>query len=111
MRLLVALAARAGLSQRREAMFGGDHLNSTEDRAVLHVALRMPPQAALVVDRQDVVGDVHAVLTQMRELAERIRSGAWTGYTAIRWIKHDHLLRADDHPANRVTASNSIFTP
>jgi glucose-6-phosphate isomerase len=81
---LLAVARRAGVAERRDAMFGGDHINTTEDRAVLHVALRMPRQARLVVDGRDVVADVHAVLDAMGEVAGRIRSGVWTGHTGQR---------------------------
>ncbi len=80
-RLLLAVARRAGVEARRDAMFAGEHINTTEDRAVLHVALRMPATAHLVVDGQDVVADVHAVLDRMAALAERIRSGEWRGAT------------------------------
>ena len=73
---LVAVARRAGLEERRDAMFAGRHINTTEDRAVLHVALRMPAGTRLEVDGQDVVADVHQVLDRMGELAERIRSGS-----------------------------------
>ncbi|MDA8368083.1 MAG: glucose-6-phosphate isomerase [Actinomycetota bacterium] len=80
-RLLLAVARRAGVEARRDAMFAGEHINTTEDRAVLHVALRMPATAHLVVDGQDVVADVHAVLDRMAALAERVRSGEWRGAT------------------------------
>jgi glucose-6-phosphate isomerase len=79
--LLVALAEERGLAARIEAMFTGEHINVSEDRAVLHTALRLPRNAELVVDGQDVVGDVHAVLDRMADFAEGIRSGAWTGHT------------------------------
>ena len=81
---LLAVARRAGVAERRDAMFRGDRINTTEDRAVLHVALRMPRDATLVVDGRDVVVDVHAVLDAMGAVAERIRSGAWTGHTGQR---------------------------
>jgi glucose-6-phosphate isomerase len=84
LRLLMAVARAAGVEERRDAMFCGEHINTTEDRAVLHVALRMPPGTQLEVDRQDVTGDVHRVLAKMGELSERIRSGAWTGATGKR---------------------------
>ncbi|HEX8933584.1 MAG TPA: glucose-6-phosphate isomerase, partial [Pseudonocardiaceae bacterium] len=111
--LLVVLAARAGLIQRREAMFRGDHINTTEDRAVLHVALRMPPQERLVADGQDVVGDVHAVLTQMSGLAERIRSGAWTGHTGrrIRTVVNIGIGGSDLGPAMAYQALADYATP
>jgi glucose-6-phosphate isomerase len=84
MRLLVDLAEESGVPQRRDAMFRGEHINVSEDRAVLHVALRMPTTAKLVVDGKDVVREVHQVLDRMRIFADRIRSGDWTGYTGKR---------------------------
>ncbi|MGD0594614.1 MAG: glucose-6-phosphate isomerase [Acidimicrobiales bacterium] len=87
LRLLLALAERAGVAARRDAMFAGEHINVTEDRAVLHVALRMPRHATLVVGGRDVVADVHAVLEHMGEVSDRIRGGAWTGATGKR-ISH-----------------------
>jgi glucose-6-phosphate isomerase len=83
-RLLVALAERAGLRERTDAMFGGQHINATEDRAVLHVALRDPATGGLDVDGQDVRRDVHEVLDRMGDFAERVRSGEWTGHTGER---------------------------
>ncbi len=83
-RLLVALAERAGLRERTEAMFTGEHINTTEDRAVLHVALRDPATTGLEVDGRDVRADVHEVLVRMADFAERVRSGAWTGATGER---------------------------
>jgi glucose-6-phosphate isomerase len=80
-RLLVELAAESGVAERRDAMFRGEHINVSEDRAVLHVALRMPRSASLVVDGVDVVAQVHAVLDQMADFANRVRSGDWKGYT------------------------------
>ena len=82
--LLVALAERAGLRQRIDDMFAGRHINVTEDRPVLHVALRMPRGTSLVVDGTDVVADVHAVLDRMAAFSDQVRSGAWTGATARR---------------------------
>ncbi|WP_021598536.1 glucose-6-phosphate isomerase [Actinomadura welshii] len=84
LRLLTALAERAGLRARIEAMFTGEHINVSEDRAVLHTALRLPPGEALTVDGQDVAGDVHAVLDKMADFAGRVRSGEWTGFTGKR---------------------------
>jgi glucose-6-phosphate isomerase len=81
---LMAVARRAGVEERRDAMFAGRHINTTEDRAVLHVALRMPRQAQLVVDGHDVVAEVHEVLDRMGTVATSIRSGAWTGATGQR---------------------------
>ena len=79
--LLTALARRAGLTDRIAAMFAGEHINTSEDRAVLHTALRLPRSARLVVDGQDVVADVHAVLERMGDFARRVRSGDWRGHT------------------------------
>ncbi len=84
MRLLMAVAREAGIEEHRDAMFSGEHVNTTEDRAVLHVALRMPPGSQLVVDGQDVPGDVHAVLDKMGALSDRIRDGDWKGTTGKR---------------------------
>jgi glucose-6-phosphate isomerase len=81
---LMGAARRVGLEQWRDAMFAGRHINTTEDRAVLHVALRMPEGTRLDVDGQDVVGDVHRVLDRMGEVASDIRSGRWTGATGKR---------------------------
>ena len=75
LRLLFDLARAAKVEEHRDAMFAGKHINTTEDRAVLHVALRMPPGSKLHVDGQDVVGDVQAVLGQMGDLSDRIRNG------------------------------------
>ena len=79
--LLVRLAQVRGLPERIEAMFRGDRINVTEDRPVLHVALRMPRGTSLVVDGRDVVRDVQAVLDRMGAFAEAVRSGAWLGHT------------------------------
>jgi glucose-6-phosphate isomerase len=81
---LYALAERAGLRERIAAMFAGEHINVTEDRAVLHTALRLPRDATLVVDGQDVVADVHEVLDRMGAFSDRVRSGEWTGHTGQR---------------------------
>ncbi len=80
-RLLVDLAEESGVPERRDAMFRGEHINVSEDRPVLHVALRMPATASLVVDGVDVVREVHEVLGRMSTFADRVRSGEWTGYT------------------------------
>jgi glucose-6-phosphate isomerase len=79
--LLVRLAEASGLRERIDAMFRGDHINVSEDRAVLHVALRMPRETSLVVDGVDVVAEVHDVLDRMAAFADRVRSGTWTGHT------------------------------
>jgi glucose-6-phosphate isomerase len=80
-RLLVELAEQSGLAERTEAMFRGDRINVSEDRSVLHVALRMPRGVTLVVDGVNVVEQVHEVLDRMGRFAERVRSGEWTGHT------------------------------
>jgi glucose-6-phosphate isomerase len=80
-RLLIELAGESGVAERRDAMFRGEHINVSENRAVLHVALRIPATASLVVDGQDVIHDVHEVLGRMRELATRVRSGEFKGFT------------------------------
>ncbi len=80
-RLLIDLARESGVAERRDAMFRGEHINVSEDRAVLHVALRMPEGESLVVDGQDVVAQVHEVLRRMADFADRVRSGEWKGYT------------------------------
>ncbi|MBK3428502.1 glucose-6-phosphate isomerase [Corynebacterium tuberculostearicum] len=78
---LVEVAKAADLEARREAMFAGEHINNTEDRAVLHTALRIPAEDDLSVDGQDVAADVHEVLGRMRDFATALRSGAWLGHT------------------------------
>ncbi|BBZ31898.1 glucose-6-phosphate isomerase [Mycolicibacterium confluentis] len=84
LRLLVDLARAAGLEQRRDAMFAGEHINTSEDRAVLHTALRLPRDASLTVDGQNVVADVHEVLDAMGDFTDRLRNGDWTGATGQR---------------------------
>ena len=84
MRLLVELAEAADLPGRIAAMFGGEHVNVTENRAVLHIALRAPRGADLVVDGQHVIADVHAVLDRMGDFTDRVRGGEWTGHTGKR---------------------------
>jgi glucose-6-phosphate isomerase len=79
--LLLELAAQSGLRERTEAMFKGERINVSENRPVLHVALRMPADASLVLDGVDVVGEVHEVLRRMAGFCERVRSGVWTGHT------------------------------
>ncbi|MGA3145990.1 MAG: glucose-6-phosphate isomerase [Acidimicrobiales bacterium] len=81
---LMDVARAAGVEERRDAMFAGRHINTTEDRAVLHVALRMPRTERLEVDGHDVVADVHKVLDRMGEVATSIRSGDWKGSTGKR---------------------------
>jgi glucose-6-phosphate isomerase len=82
--LLLQLALESGLKARVDAMFQGEKINATEKRAVLHVALRAPRGASIVVDGQNVVPQVHAVLDKMADFADRVRRGAWLGHTGKR---------------------------
>jgi glucose-6-phosphate isomerase len=84
LRLLLQLAAESGLWDRINAMFHGEKINVTEKRAVLHIALRAPQVASVIVDGEDVVPQVHAVLDKMADFSNRVRSGAWTGFTGKR---------------------------
>lgn len=81
---LLALGEQTRVLERRDAMFAGEHVNPTEDRAVLHTALRLPADATLEVDGQDVVADVHEVLERVYAFASKVRSGEWTGVTGRR---------------------------
>jgi glucose-6-phosphate isomerase len=82
--LLLQLADECGLRDKIDAMFRGEKINITENRAVLHIALRAPKGTSIIVDGQDVVPEVHAVLDKMANFSERVRSGAWTGHTGKR---------------------------
>src|SRR3954451_192767 len=82
LRLLLQLAEQSGLRERIDAMFGGEKINVTENRAVLHVALRAPKGASIQVDGINVVPAVHEVLDRMAEFASAIRNGRWKGHTA-----------------------------
>ncbi|MCZ2818074.1 glucose-6-phosphate isomerase [Modestobacter sp. VKM Ac-2984] len=106
LQLLVALAERAGVPDRIAAMFRGEHINTTEGRAVLHVALRAPESVPLTVDGQDVSADVHAVLATMRTFADRVRSGEWKGHTGerIRAVVNIGIGGSDLGPAMAYTA-------
>ena len=84
LKLLVQLADECGLRERIDAMFRGDKINVTENRAVLHVALRAPKGASIVVDGENVVPQVHAVLDKMADFSNRVRSGTWKGHTGKR---------------------------
>ena len=84
MGLLLGLAGECGVERRRDAMFAGEHINVSEDRAVLHVALRMPRDRSLVVDGVDVVKQVHEVLDRMSDFSDRVRDGEWAGHTGKR---------------------------
>jgi glucose-6-phosphate isomerase len=81
---LIQLAEQSGLRERIDAMFRGEKINLTENRAVLHVALRAPRDASIMVDGKNVVPDVHAVLDKMADFADRVRSGMWKGHTGKR---------------------------
>lgn len=81
LRLLLQLAEESNLRARRDAMFSGEKINITENRAVLHVALREPPDATILVNGKNVVPEVHAVLEKMAHFSNRIRSGDWKGAT------------------------------
>ena len=99
--LLCALADRAGLEERREAMFTGEAINTTEDRPVLHTALRAPRDATIEVDGANVVPAVHEVLDRMREFAAHVRSGDWRGATGqpIRTVVNIGIGGSDLGPA------------
>src|SRR3954466_12540886 len=84
LKLLIELAQQAGLRARIDAMFGGEKINVTENRAVLHVALRAPKGASIIVDGKNVVPDVHAVLAKMADFANRVRGGQWKGHSGKR---------------------------
>ena len=111
--LLMGLARAEGVEERRDAMFAGEHINTTEDRAVLHVALRMPRGTRLVVDGQDVVADVHQVLDKMASLADRIRSGEWKGHTGqrIRAVVNIGIGGSDLGPAMAYEALTDYADP
>jgi glucose-6-phosphate isomerase len=113
LRLLMDLARAAGVEARRDAMFAGVHINSTEDRAVLHVALRMPEGEELHVDGQDVTGDVHAVLQRMGHLSDRIRNGSWVGATGerIRAVVNIGIGGSDLGPAMATEALADYASP
>src|SRR6476646_6493738 len=81
LKLLIELAEQSGLRARIDAMFRGEKINTTENRAVLHVALRAPKGASILVDSKNVVPEVHAVLDKMAEFANRVRSGQWKGHS------------------------------
>src|ERR1700692_2058415 len=80
LRLLIAIANKTGLRDRTEAMFRGEKINVTEKRAVLHVALRAPRDASIVIDGKNVVPEVHEVLDRMTDFSNRVRGGTWTGH-------------------------------
>jgi len=106
LRLLLDLARACGVRARIDAMFAGEKINVTEGRAALHVALRAPRGARIVVDGEDVVPRVHAVLDRMAELAGRVRGGAWTGFTGrpIRNVVNIGIGGSDLGPAMATAA-------
>lgn len=110
--LLLALAEAANLKERTEAMFNGEHINNTEDRAVLHTALRLPVERDLTVDGQDVAADVHEVLGRMRDFAHALRSGEWLGHTGrtIKTIVNIGIGGSDLGPAMAVQALRHYAT-
>lgn len=109
---LIELANTAGLAERREEMFSGAHINNTEDRAVLHTALRMPVSDELEVDGQDVAADVHEVLSRMRDFAHDLRSGKWLGHTGhtIKTVVNIGIGGSDLGPAMAVQALRTEAT-
>ena len=111
--LLVALAEACGLRSRIDAMCSGGRINSTERRAVLHVALRAPAGERIVLDGRDVVPDVHEVLGRMGAFAERVRGGAWTGHTGrrIRTVVNIGIGGSDLGPVMANDALRSYATP
>jgi glucose-6-phosphate isomerase len=113
MRLLLGVARTAGVEARRDAMFAGEHINTTEDRAVLHIALRLPEGEPLSVDGQDVAGDVHTVLGRMGDLSDRIRSGTWVGATGerIRAVVNIGIGGSDLGPAMATEALADYASP
>ncbi|HEX3793775.1 MAG TPA: glucose-6-phosphate isomerase [Acidimicrobiales bacterium] len=111
--LLMDVARAAQVESRRNAMFAGEHINTTEDRAVLHVALRLPAGANLSVDGQDVAGDVHRVLAKMGDLADRIRNGSWVGASGerIRTVVNIGIGGSDLGPAMAAEALADYAAP
>lgn len=109
---LLSLAQEAGLQDRIDAMFTGAHINNTEDRAVLHTALRIPASGSLEVDGQDVAADVHEVLGRMRDFASTLRSGDWLGHTGhtIKKVVNIGIGGSDLGPAMATQALRSYAT-
>ena len=110
---LFSLARRADLEGRIAAMFAGQHINVTEDRAVLHTALRLPRTATLVVDGQDVVAEVHEVLDRMGAFSDKVRSGEWTGHTGqrIKTVVNIGIGGSDLGPVMAYEALKAYKTP
>ncbi|MCQ9344186.1 glucose-6-phosphate isomerase [Corynebacterium kozikiae] len=109
---LLELAEEAKVKEKTAAMFGGEHLNNTEDRAVLHTALRLPVEQDLTVDGQDVAADVHEVLGRMRDFATALRSGAWLGATGhtIKTVVNIGIGGSDLGPAMATKALRTYAT-
>ena len=112
-RALIAVAEAAGVTARRDAMFGGEHINTTEDRAVLHVALRAPADDVIETDGEDVVPAVHEVLARAGTFATRVRDGAWTGATGrrIRTVVNIGIGGSDLGPAMAYRALEAFRHP
>ena len=110
---LFSLARRADLEGRIAAMFAGEHINVTEDRAVLHTALRLPRSASLTVDGQDVVAEVHEVLDRMGAFSDKVRSGEWTGHTGerIKTVVNIGIGGSDLGPVMAYEALKAYKTP
>src|ERR1039457_4677137 len=113
LRLLIQLAQESGLEQRRDMMFGGGPINVSENRAVLHIALRMPKGSSLVVDGVDVVPQVHEVLDRMSAFAERIRSGEWKGISRQKYKAHCQCRhrRLGSRPGDGLRGAASLPPP
>src|SRR5438445_11489333 len=109
LRLLLQLAEESGLQARIDAMFGGEKINITEKRAVLHVALRAPRGASILVDGKDVVPEVHSVLDKMANFSDRVRSGAWKGHTGKRIRNVVNIDGGRKRPASAVGSGNSAL--
>ncbi|MCS4490037.1 glucose-6-phosphate isomerase [Corynebacterium sp. ES2794-CONJ1] len=109
---LIKVAEAANLSGRIEEMFTGEHINNTEDRAVLHTALRLPVEESLKVDGQNIAADVHEVLSRMRDFATSLRSGSWLGYTGhtIKTVVNIGIGGSDLGPAMATKALRSYAT-
>ena len=112
LKALVALAEEADLKDATEKMFTGEHINSTEDRAVLHTGLRIPAEDDLEVDGQDVAADVHEVLSRMRDFASKLRSGEWLGHTGhtIKKVVNIGIGGSDLGPAMAAKALRTYAT-
>ena len=112
LKALIGLAKKANLEDHRDAMFSGRHINSTEDRTVLHTALRLPAEESLHVDEQNVAADVHNVLARMRDFAHALRSGEWLGVTGhtIKSVVNIGIGGSDLGPAMATQALRSFAT-